>query len=760
MKKKLQLLLLFTLAFQTLKAQRVYSVVFDQLPRDFQIYQRNDSNEAEVKISGIIEITGWDYMSVVVTRNSASFQYQRSNFQYNSKGIGTFSISTKIKAELADYNFDVYAVKGKDSLLMATKKNIAAGEIFLINGQSNGAAYNVEYPVYLFTNKYCRTFGLAKENQVYTEADTLWSQSNYSIGVWGLELQKLLLEKYQMPSCIINGSVHGTTINAHQRDNNNPTSIGSIYGKLLYRAQKARVDKNFRAFFFWQGENDIVEDDPWLWPEKFEQLFASWQSDYKNLSKYYIFQVNVLTVKNYGSGVLRDYQRKLQDLHKPWIESIATVGNQGYDGGHYTTEGYKVFANEILRRIERDYFGVKPSTNVSSPNIRKAFYTSSKKNEIALVFDEGQEMLWKNDTTLTNNDGTLATQYMKDYFMLDNKLGTVSSGKASKNTIILTLNQPSFAKKITYLLPYFPYDDTEKRSFYGGPYLQNVLGVKALTFQDLDIYEKDPDLPTKLDSVVLSAKATFFNKVSLNWQSVSGASKYIIERKASNQDFKIIATLDSSSQSYLDTNLTANTIYTYRIQALNESISSDYSLVEIQTPALLATPNLQATAISHERIQVQWLPVSEATHYILERKISSENTFQKIFESEALLSFTDTNLIANQTYFYRLKANNLLTESAFATAETRTFSILGTEYEPNSSVLIYPNPSKGSLIIKLKTLDNYIVSILDFIGNKAFEQTFFKQNSISLDLSTLKKGLYLVLINNNQEIYSQKIYLE
>lgn len=760
MKKKLLILTLLSLVFQTLKAQRVYSVIFDELPRDFQIYQRNNSNEAEVKVSGIIEITGWDYMSVVVSRNNKSFQYRRSNFLYNSKGIGTFSVSTQIKAELADYNFDVYAVKGTDSLLMATKKNIAAGEIFLINGQSNGAAYNVEYPAYLFTNKYCRTFGLSKENQGYTEADTLWTQSNYSVGVWGLELQKLLLEKHQMPSCIINGSVHGTEINLHQRNNDFPTSLGSLYGRLLYRAQKARVDKNFRALFFWQGENDIIDSNPGLWPEKFEKLFASWQLDYKNLNKYYIFQVNVLPVKNYGSGVLRDYQRQLQDIHKPLIESIATVGNQGYDGGHYNTEGYKVFANEILRRIERDYFGIKPSTNVSSPNIRKAFYTSSKKNEITLVFDEGQEMVWKNDTTLINNEGTLVTHYMKDYFMLNNTLGTVSSGKAIKNTIVLTLKQPSSAQKISYLLPYFPYDDTEKMNFYSGPYLQNLLGVKALTFQDFNIYEKDPDLPTKLASVNMSATATFFNKVNLTWKSVSDATKYVIERKDSAKNFEVIVSLDSSSKSYLDTNLTANTLYTYRIQALNESISSDYTVAEIQTPAMLGTPNLQASAISHESIQIQWTAISLATHYVLERKLISDKDFQKLFDSDKLLTFTDVKLLANQSYTYRLKASNSLSESSFVSIEAKTLSILGTESEANSSVSIYPNPTKGSLKIKLKTPNNYIVSILDLIGNKVFEQTFFNQNSISLDLSTLKKGLYLVLINNNQEIYSQKILLE
>ena len=45
--------------------QRFYSVVFSQLPRDMQLYARDDNNMAEVPISGYIEIPGWTHFSVV-----------------------------------------------------------------------------------------------------------------------------------------------------------------------------------------------------------------------------------------------------------------------------------------------------------------------------------------------------------------------------------------------------------------------------------------------------------------------------------------------------------------------------------------------------------------------------------------------------------------------------------------------------------------------------------------------------------------------
>jgi Carbohydrate esterase, sialic acid-specific acetylesterase/Secretion system C-terminal sorting domain len=890
-------------------------------------------------ISGIIELTGWSYMSAWVTRNNQKYNYRRSNFQYGSNGIGTFSFSSTIKAELADYNFDVYACRGTDSVLIVSRKNVAVGEVFLINGQSNGAAYAVDYLPYNFTNKYCRTFGLPEFGKPFTEADTLWSQSDYTVGVWGLELQRLLLEKYQMPTCVINGSVHGTQIDSHQRDNGNPTGLGSIYGRLLYRAKKARVDNNFRALFFWQGESDIIDSDPWQYPGKFERLYSSWQTDFPNLQKYYIFQIGILNVKNYGSGVLRDYQRQVQDIHKPKFESIATVGNTGFDGGHYTNEGYITFANEIFRRIERDYFGVKTATNVSSPNIRRAFYTSEAKNEIALVFENDQEMIWKNDTTLLNRDGSLVKQFMKDYFLLDNTLGNVTSGRASKNTIILTLKNPSSAKKISYLLPYYPYFDTENRKFYGGPFLQNKLGVMALSFQDVSILDKEPDAAQKLASTPIAAKVNFYDSITLSWQLVTGATQFILERKDSTNAYKVIKTLDGTTTSFTDINLKPNTLYTYRIQAINNVVTSDYTVAEAKTnalldkpifeveiisktslklkwnsvrnvtsytlerktptdkdfvsfktlsastvtlidsnlnsntlyvyrikalgdktespftqveattpallktpeltstiiyfnalkiswktiagatsfklerksgtedykqialldgkltefqdkdlkpntaynyrlkafgdktesletsintttPALLANPELMAESITHENIKLKWKTIVGSNKYVLERQAQGETIFKKIFETDAILEYNDSPLKANQSYTYRMKAFSMVSESPYANLEVKTAVILNNELDISQFFQIYPNPTKEKVLISFPIITSGNISLVDVTGNRLFETSIQKQKDVTYDVSSMKKGFYLVIVNINGELYTQKLIIE
>ena len=88
-------------------SQRYFSVVFDQLPKDMQLYARDDNSMAEVPISGFIELPGWKYFSVVTYRNKVKVGYTRSLLNYKGGSAGHFNTTSKIKAEAADYDFEV-----------------------------------------------------------------------------------------------------------------------------------------------------------------------------------------------------------------------------------------------------------------------------------------------------------------------------------------------------------------------------------------------------------------------------------------------------------------------------------------------------------------------------------------------------------------------------------------------------------------------------------------------------------------------------
>ena len=131
------LLLSLVLFSFPLKAQRFFSVVFDQLPKDMQMYARGANNLAEIPISGIIEIPGWSHMSVVTYRNGQRYGYQRSTLNYGGKDNSNFSMKTTIKAEKADYTVDVWACRQADSVLMVRRTDVVAGDFFPFNKGTN-----------------------------------------------------------------------------------------------------------------------------------------------------------------------------------------------------------------------------------------------------------------------------------------------------------------------------------------------------------------------------------------------------------------------------------------------------------------------------------------------------------------------------------------------------------------------------------------------------------------------------------------------
>lgn len=589
--------------YSNITAQRYYSIVFNDLPVDMQLYPRNDKNEAIIPINGYIDIPNWKYISVVVNRNKVFHQYQRTVFDYgSSNNIGTFSLKPTIKSELAEYDISIYASReGKDSVLMVERKNIVGGDLYVIYGQSNARAWEEQDS---YRNEFCRTYGYTSDNKTFT-----WGLSNAGftgydfdpqvVGQWGISIQRYIAEKYGIPTCVINEAPPGTPISALSlRYDDTPINNYSFYGRLLTYINGTKLKDNIKGFFYWQGEDEAARADFSGWKSGFDKLYKNLQIDLPNIQQFYVFQIPIFPVVGYyeAPGLIRNYQRLLETIY-PKTTSYAPIGASDWDGFHFHKEGYTQIGNEIGKILSHDVYG--NSKPYKCPSIQKAYYSTKNRDEITLVFEKGQQMVYPKDTLITNFiNGGSGIYKMKDFFYINNVWKKVASGTSDGNRIVLTLKQPSpLSDSIIHYLPSaYAYaggyeqeeggENGNKAWTYKGPYLKNKDWFRAFAFRDVKI-EEFKDSP--LNKPELVATNILNDRITLQWKAIPNASKYILERKKiDGEGFQLIFESNIVTE-FVDTQLNENQTYVYRLRARNEESESDYTTIEAKTSFLLNT---------------------------------------------------------------------------------------------------------------------------------------------------------------------------
>lgn len=925
-------------------AQQVYPpFIFSQIPQDFQLYARNYNNVGLIPIVGTIQDKGWKSISIVVYRESKLYGYQKVKVQVNAQE-DAFSSNTVIKSEKAEYSIFIYATKNdKDSVLVTSRKGILAGDFYVIYGDSNGNTQNVVdyYP----TNKFIRTFGRYNHDiqKDYLPKDTTWSlNENYFIprvGAWGTMLQEMIVDKYDVPVGVITGGGPGMYIDLLMDREGTGLNAGGVYNSLGYRIKKSGLINNIKGFFLWHGVYELFSKTNSVeYDAKLKKLMGYLIKDFPSVEQFIVFQSGMVRFGldgNTGASI-RESQRSLGYLF-PKTKLYAVEGLEGYDGVHYTKRGYLNCANEILKIIEPIFYNKTLKSNYLSPNIQKIFFTDESRRSIKLVFEQNQNILIGNDTTVKMNGQNMNLTLKKYFFQEENfdKSIDIQRISASINAVTITSETSITAKRLSYLPP-FHKDFADDYPVFMGPYIKNTLQARALSFNNVKIQDPlskpqnlaaaatidqikltwnnlqstknaliyierktereeafkllktltindfeytdsgltasttyDYQLKVVSDSSEsiysaislktlvglgkpkLTTTVLYNNKVQLTWNSVTGAERYIIqrrlkssnqyttifnsannvvkslidssltanqiyiykitttrapndltsdstevatpdllikpeltavainynairiswkpvlgtisyriERKIANESYKFLATLDNKVTVWNDRDLVDNTFYSYRIKAFGDKTESLESEISSRTPAILQSPELISDKITHESIQLKWKAVQSANKYILERQLAETSSFQKIFETDMLLEFTDNKLKDKAAYTYRLKAFSDISESIFVKIEAKTTSILSNLAEEHEYLKLYPNPTRDKLTISLKEPISGNLTFIDLSGKTVLFQDIYKQKLLEINVSAFKKGIYLVLIKTNQELYSQKVIVE
>lgn len=386
-----------------------------------------------------------------------------------------YFLSAKLNLGLIKYRTEFGSKSGNKETVLHTAKNIVCGDAFLIIGQSNAVATDFGKENPLVPNEWVRTFGATAGDpngsrmKQWANAEARSPGGKSEIGYWGMELGRRLVESEKIPICIINGAVGGTRIDQHQRNDADPTDVSTIYGRLLWRVQQAKLTHGIRGVIWHQGENDQGADGPSggfgyeTYRPYFVDLAASWKTDYPNIQHYYVFQIwpkSCAMGINGSDNRLREVQRTLPKLFSN-LSVISTLGIKPPGGCHFPAAGYAEFA-KFLHPMMQSQLYLRPEGPFQSPNLKRAYFPADKRDEVVLQFD----------CPVTWSDSLV------DQFQLDGKANQVVAGSANDDQITLKLKGPSKSRMVTYL---------DSANWKPDNLLYGKNGLAALTFCDVPI---------------------------------------------------------------------------------------------------------------------------------------------------------------------------------------------------------------------------------------------------------------------------------
>lgn len=168
-----------------------------------------------------------------------------------------------------------------------------------------------------------------------------------------------------------------------------------------------------------------------------------------------------------------------------------------------------------------------------------------------------------------------------------------------------------------------------------------------------------PDLVT-----VTSYSTESPTSIKINWKRAAGAITYQVYRwEANTNDTYTCVNDDIDATSFTDTGLKKNTRYWYRVYAVNSAGRSDFDhnitdiLTSTEVPDKVKVKSYSTE--SNTSIKINWEPAYGATKYQVDRwQAFTTDTYTIVKSDITGTSYTDTGLMENTQYWYRVRAIN------------------------------------------------------------------------------------------------------
>lgn len=433
-------------------------VTINTFPKNKQIYKRSlTSNQAEVISSGNVnENSGYTSLILEVYKNDILQNTYTQALIYTSN-IANFSFSTFINAELSNYTFKLIANTGH---VLKEVKEVAAGDVYILTGQSNSLGYTTSDPKPPYNNHFVRSM----------TRSGFWSDNINSVvfGEIGYLFSEQIVLNHNIPIALINGGAPGKRIEFFQKNYSDGNNSSNNYHILKqWYSDAGFLPGDVRAIIWYQGEANVnTTDTKSFYLNQFSSLYADWVVDY-DPNNFYLFQVRK------GCGI-NTFATEIPEAHRSIglfyddVQCIATNGaEQGTDLCHFFgTNGYQEFAERLYKLVAFDLYDSGVNSGIYSPNISTAFFTDTKRDQIKFS-------LYPATDNFIYEDG------VESDFKIENSTVTVTSGSVSGNIVTLNLSA-----SVT--------EDNPKLTYLGhnpeaSPFIKNQNGIGMFSFKDIPI---------------------------------------------------------------------------------------------------------------------------------------------------------------------------------------------------------------------------------------------------------------------------------
>jgi lysophospholipase L1-like esterase/fibronectin type 3 domain-containing protein len=201
----------------------------------------------------------------------------------------------------------------------------------------------------------------------------------------------------------------------------------------------------------------------------------------------------------------------------------------------------------------------------------------------------------------------------------------------------------------------------------------------------------------------LRVTAVTSSQISLAWNDVTGETGYRVERAPGGTiDWAAVGSAARDNLNFADSGLASLTSYSYRVVATSRNGDSAPSAVVTASTAAPAPPavptGVTAVAVSSSQIDLAWQDVAGESGYRVQRSADGVSGWAQVGTTgQDAASFSDTQLTASTTYWYRVVAYNAGGDSAPSAVVSATTSAVADTQPPSIPTKLKANPANSKV---------------------------------------------------------------